>query len=218
MKSRPQMIADMLALQAKLNDRAFPEWRTNTPDYDLAIISECSELIDSVGWKWWKKQEPRPLVQTQMEVIDIWHFVMSGLLAAGTEHILFENYDHASPSPKVLACPASPGAVLISAKKLLASLSGEDRELASAFFHLAAKTRLSVADIYRLYAGKATLNLFRWDCGYAEGLYVKDWLGEEDNDYLEKIIANAGDELDPVKIRAALNLRYEFVLSQQPKV
>lgn len=218
MKSRPQMIADMLALQAKLNDRAFPKWRTHTPDYDLAIISECSELIDSVGWKWWKKQEPRPLVQTQMEVIDIWHFVMSGLLAAGTEHILFEDYGHVSLSPGVLALPTSPEAVLISAKKLLASLSGEDRELASAFFHLAARTRLSVADIYRLYVGKATLNLFRWDCGYAEGLYVKDWLGEEDNDYLEKIIANAGDELDPVKIRAALNLRYEFVLSQQPKV
>ncbi|MDH1380152.1 dUTPase [Comamonas aquatica] len=83
MKSQHQMIADMLALQAQLNDRAYPAWRTCTPDYALAIISECSELIDSVGWKWWKKQEPRPLVQTQMEVVDIWHFVMSSLLASG---------------------------------------------------------------------------------------------------------------------------------------
>lgn len=205
----------MLALQAQLNDRAFPKWRTETPDYDLAIISECSELIDSVGWKWWKKQEPRPLVQTQMEVVDIWHFVMSGLLAAETEHVLFENYNFLLP--QILAHGTSPTATLVFTKKLLASLSGEDRELVAAFFCLAASVRLSTADIYRLYIGKATLNLFRWDHGYAEGSYVKDWLGEEDNDYLEKIIADTGDELDPVKIRAALSLRYEFVLSQLNK-
>ena len=211
MKSQHQMIADMLALQAQLNDRASPKWRTNTPDYALAIISECSELIDSVGWKWWKKQEPRPLVQTQMEVVDIWHFVMSSLLASGSERLLFS----ATSTPTLAYHPAR---VLGDTKNLLASLGGEGYATVAAFFSLAAATHLTVADIYRLYVGKATLNLFRWDCGYAEGLYVKDWLGEEDNDYLEKIIANAGDELDPVKIRAALNLRYEFVLSQQPKV
>lgn len=211
MKSQYQMITDMLALQAQLNDRAFPKWRTNTPDYALAIISECSELIDSVGWKWWKKQEPRPLVQTQMEVVDIWHFVMSGLLAAESERLLFSTI----PTPTLAYRPAR---VLQDTKNLLASLGGEGHAMVAAFFSLAAAVRLSVADIYRLYIGKATLNLFRWDHGYAEGSYVKDWLGEEDNDYLEKIIADAGDELDPVKIRAALNLRYEFVLSQLPKV
>lgn len=210
MKSQYQMIADMLALQAQLNDRAYPAWRTRTPDYALAIISECSELIDSVGWKWWKKQEPRPLVQTQMEVIDIWHFVMSSLLASRSEHLLFDA--PCDPAPVY-----HPGSVLRATKNLLASLNKQNRELVAAFFSLAAAVRLSVTDIYRLYIGKATLNLFRWDHGYAEGSYVKDWLGEEDNDHLEKIIADAGDELDPAKIRAALSLRYEFVLSQLHK-
>lgn len=210
MKSQHQMVADMLTLQAQLNDCAFPKWRTHTPDYDLAIISECSELIDSVGWKWWKKQEPRPLVQTQMEVIDIWHFMMSGLLASRSEHLLFNA--PCDPAPAY-----HPESVLRATKKLLASMSGQNRELVAAFFCLAGSVRLSIADIYRLYIGKAALNLFRWDHGYAEGSYVKDWLGEEDNDYLEKIIADAGDELDPVKICAALSLRYEFVLSQLHK-
>lgn len=216
MKSQYQMIADMLALQAQLNDRAFPKWRTDTPDYDLAIISECSELIDAIGWKWWKKQEPRPLLQVQLEVVDIWHFVMSELMVTHCAHPLFSKSDQHS-----LSAGYDPAIALAHTKALLRNMRdcGVNKiSIITDFFNLAGSVRLSIADIYRLYIGKATLNLFRWDHGYAEGSYVKDWLGEEDNDYLEKIIADAGDELDPVKIRAALSLRYEFVLSQLHKV
>ncbi|QHM90074.1 dUTP diphosphatase [Acetobacter pasteurianus] len=60
----------------------------------------------------------------------------------------------------------------------------------------------SVSDLFKWYAGKNALNLFRWDNGYkktaGEKGYIKIWSDgdapQEDNDYLEYMILDHKDE------------------------
>ena len=43
-----------------------------------AVAIEGAEAIEHHGWKWWKNR--KDLAQLQMELIDIWHFLLSELL------------------------------------------------------------------------------------------------------------------------------------------
>lgn|SRR5690554_3636689 len=49
----------------------------------LAIISELSEILDEVNFKWWK--EARPIDHTKLteEIVDVLHFFVSMCLKAG---------------------------------------------------------------------------------------------------------------------------------------
>jgi len=52
--------------------------------YTLAIIQECSELMDSTNWKWWRTKvdlfDPQNAV---IELVDILHFWMSACQVMG---------------------------------------------------------------------------------------------------------------------------------------
>ncbi len=49
----------------------------------LAMISELSELIDEVNFKWWKNQKPVNERAVKEELVDILHFFVSMCLQAG---------------------------------------------------------------------------------------------------------------------------------------
>ncbi|HIE58869.1 MAG TPA: dUTPase, partial [Hydrogenothermaceae bacterium] len=74
-------ILDMLKLQNQLNTKINPNWRKgrNHVDFARATWLECAELVESLPWKWWKKQTP-DIENVQIEVVDIWHFIMSFIL------------------------------------------------------------------------------------------------------------------------------------------
>ena len=74
-----EQAATMLSLQASMNARVDPDWITARYPYLRAVVIESAEAIEHHGWKWWKKQE-LDLPQLQMELIDIWHFILSELL------------------------------------------------------------------------------------------------------------------------------------------
>lgn len=50
------------------------EWVLN---YSRAIQQEASELVDSLPWKWWKKEQFFDKENAKMEVIDLFHFIVS---------------------------------------------------------------------------------------------------------------------------------------------
>lgn len=59
----------------------------------LAMISELSELIDEVNFKWWKNEKPVDIDRVKEELIDILHFFLSMSLSAGMNaEELFERY------------------------------------------------------------------------------------------------------------------------------
>ncbi len=51
--------------------------------HTLAMISELSELIDEVNFKWWKNKKPVDERAVKEELVDILHFFVSMCLQAG---------------------------------------------------------------------------------------------------------------------------------------
>ena len=49
-----------------------------------AIRAEVDELDDSIPWKWWRK-EKTDIQNVQVELIDIFHFLLSAASAAGMD-------------------------------------------------------------------------------------------------------------------------------------
>jgi dimeric dUTPase (all-alpha-NTP-PPase superfamily) len=80
-----ELLKDMFELQGELNRRigvdtvAMPEekkteWILN---YCRAMSQELAELTDSVPWKWWAKYQTFDKQNAKVEVIDLFHFLIS---------------------------------------------------------------------------------------------------------------------------------------------
>lgn len=51
----------------------------------LAMLSELSELIDEVNFKWWKNEKPVDTDKVKDELVDILHFFVSMCLKTGMD-------------------------------------------------------------------------------------------------------------------------------------
>ncbi|MBR4435309.1 MAG: dUTPase [Clostridia bacterium] len=59
----------------------------------LAMLSELSEVLDEVNFKWWKNKKPLDTEALQGELVDILHFFVSMCLHAGLDaERLFQKY------------------------------------------------------------------------------------------------------------------------------
>jgi dimeric dUTPase (all-alpha-NTP-PPase superfamily) len=50
------------------------KWLLN---YSRAVSQEMAELIDSVPWKWWAKYQKFDAQNARVEVVDLFHFLIS---------------------------------------------------------------------------------------------------------------------------------------------
>ena len=57
-----------------LNEEERTKWVLN---YTRAMQQEMAELIDSVRWKWWARYQEFDLQNARVEVIDLFHFLIS---------------------------------------------------------------------------------------------------------------------------------------------
>jgi len=194
----------MLSLQAGMNARVDPDWVAARYPYLRAVAIEGAEAIEHHGWKWWKKQD-KDLPQLQMELIDIWHFILSEILLrhAGND---------GEPVDGLMAdlAEARPDAVisldgrqyelatidLVGKLELLIALAVVRRTELAVFAAIMADCAMDWTELYRQYVGKNVLNMFRQDRGYKEGTYLKIWSGREDNEHLVTIIHRL-DAADP---------------------
>lgn len=69
-------LSTMLELQDGMNSKVNPAWVAANNNWHRAIQVEGVEAIEHHGWKWWKKQEC-DMAQLRMELVDIWHFILS---------------------------------------------------------------------------------------------------------------------------------------------
>ena len=58
------------------------EWILN---YSRALSQECAELVDSVPWKWWAKYQKFDQQNAKIEIIDMFHFLISLAQVVGLE-------------------------------------------------------------------------------------------------------------------------------------
>jgi dUTPase len=180
--------AAMIGLQEEMNLKVNQSWRTAGYPWHRAIWTECAEMLDHVGWKWWKDLSAQPDVeQIRLEVIDIWHFGMSDLMGHETDNQrlaarLADAYETAA-----LRVERKPLHDLIEAvaQHTLTQRAFDPKP----FFALVQGVELNVDSLYRRYVGKNVLNFFRQDNGYKAGTYRKTWSGREDNEHLSEIVA-----------------------------
>jgi len=204
----------MLQLQNQLNDATNGENWTNgitkngkSINWRRCIYMECAEMVDSFSWKHWKAIDKEPdWANHQIEVIDVWHFIMSlaienyALDFKGGVEDLGINISQL-PSFSTIDVESSTfdtqEAVIAKVENLIRlSISKESLELEtliSEFFDLVIMSGLDLQTLYRLYVGKNILNQFRQDNGYKDGTYIKVWNGEEDNVVMKRIWESNAD-------------------------
>lgn len=194
-------LEDMLTLQEKLNERVHPQWRTMGFAWGRAIAMEAAELMEHIGWKWWKAAPETDLRQIRLELVDIWHFALSLFLESGAGPKSIHDYLTKPPfSYEHVSNPCELVDVLMSA-------ANQKTFNGPAFERLMEVFGLNWQTLHELYVAKNVLNLFRQDHGYANGTYLKMWGGREDNVVLAELMAaNPGATLQ--ELMALLEAAY----------
>jgi dimeric dUTPase (all-alpha-NTP-PPase superfamily) len=83
--SKPDQFHELWRMQKALNDRIGvnmegmsdeekTKWILN---YCRAMTQEIAELTDSVPWKWWAKYQKFDQQNARVEVVDLFHFLIS---------------------------------------------------------------------------------------------------------------------------------------------
>ena len=208
----------MLALQANVNAKVDPNWITARYPYLRAVAIEGAEAIEHHGWKWWKKQD-KDLSQLQMELVDIWHFILSEILLRNDdnqltplEYLLSALSD--ANSLQLIELDNTPYKLnetdLVTKLELLIAISIARRIDLGLFESIMRDCELTWTDLFCQYVGKNVLNMFRQDNGYKEGTYRKMWEGREDNEHLVEILESLDPDLPSFKdeIYSALTNTY----------
>ena len=198
----------MLQLQAQLNDATNGEdWTKGTTkngktiNWKRCIYMECAEMVDSFSWKHWKSIHQEPdWDNLQIEVVDVWHFIMSlaiedyaNNMKGGIEDIAIniaelESFKTIDVSNDTFDTQNNVIAKVENIIRLSLSQESLDIEVMIAeFFDLAVMSGLDLETLYRLYVGKNILNQLRQDNGYKDGSYIKVWDGEEDNVVMKRV-------------------------------
>ncbi|MEA3553659.1 MAG: dUTP diphosphatase [Campylobacterota bacterium] len=207
--SFPHKLEEMFLLQKRLNDDTNgTNWELGINKFDKeinwlrCIHMEVSELIDSTPWKHWKNISEAPdLNNIHVELVDVWHFLMSYILqetnipkavSLVNTHCIYEAVEIEDIDPKLIVKEAEKLSYIAFAIETgnMPAFSGVERFI-DQFFRCCKLSGLSFTWLQKIYIGKNCLNKFRQDNGYKEGTYIKVWNKKEDNvvmlDILEEI-------------------------------
>jgi len=208
-------LQSMLELQDGINRKIRLDWRDANNAWFRAIWTECAELLDHVGWKWWKHQSP-DIPQVHLELIDIFHFGLSELLQQhGTAQEAASHFLEA-----YVAYGRRGGAsdidyttcIALAEDFTTAVLTTKRFDLVK-FCELASAVGLEEQTLYEMYVGKNVLNGFRQDHGYKAGTYIKTWDDREDNVWLVEFAAGLAKHPDTFasELYNELSKKYEEV-------
>ncbi len=184
-------LQSMLELQDSINSKIRPDWRDANNPWFRAIWTECAELVDHIGWKWWKHQSP-DLSQVHLELVDIFHFGLSELLQqhgvaqSAAKQLLGAYLEYGRGK---VSCVEDSGERIALVEAFASSVLTTKQFNLAAFCELASAVHLEEETLYEMYVGKNVLNSFRQDHGYKSGAYIKTWDGREDNVWLVEFAA-----------------------------
>ena len=208
----------MLEMQDGMNNKVNPDWVSANNNWHRAIQVEGVEAIEHHSWKWWKKQEC-DMAQLRMELVDIWHFMLSAAIQNKHGNIALAKLDMISElnlrqksvqfdNQYYLLAQLS----LLEKLDLQVGLAAARRTNLALFESVLSDCGMDWTSLFRQYIGKNVLNMFRQDHGYKAGTYIKIWDGREDNEHLVEILEMA--ELNDGDVRDALyqSLKARYVV------
>ena len=231
-------MASMFATQDELNESIIPGWRTADLHWRRAAWVECGELMGHLEWKWWKLQEINDH-QARLEVIDIWHFLMSELMITPKSpmshdprktgeywaHIMWETFIESGEDWNTSASLVNHVQLLaltfLDGGTLPTRSHDKHEEMLTAFVAMAMHPDLGMpwVDLHRTYVAKKVLNEFRQIRGYKEGEYDPVWPdGREDNQHLVDIMndIDEGDAFEAAyggRLINRLNVRHKELMT-----
>jgi len=85
------MLAHIWEMQAALNERIGVDTSNMSEEeqtkwilnYSRAMTQELAELTDSVPWKWWAKYQEFDRQNAMVEIVDLFHFLVSAAQVMG---------------------------------------------------------------------------------------------------------------------------------------
>lgn len=200
----------MLELQDAMNSRVNSDWRQANNEWYRAIWTECAEMLDHYGWKWWKHQQP-DLDQVRLELVDILHFAMSDYL--------LQDDDNSKVATRILEEMASPDKIedIRLAIESMAQTTIADQSMHfSGFASIMQLIEMDFDQLYRIYVGKNVLNFFRQDHGYKDGSYIKVWQDREDNEHLAELLGSLDSDSDGFKDQVYQGLQSRYPVTPSP--
>lgn len=213
----------MLEMQDSMNRKVNHDWVSANNNWYRAIQVEGVEAIEHHGWKWWKKQDC-DMAQLRMELIDIWHFMLSaviqnkhGNIALAKMEMMAELNLHQKSVQFDNQYYVLAQMSLLAKLDLLVGMAAARRTSLALFESLLLDCGMSWMNLFKQYVGKNVLNVFRQDHGYKTGTYIKIWDGREDNDHLVEVLdlvdLNSGGVRDA--LYQSLRARYVEVLEER---
>ena len=208
----------MLEMQDGMNSRVNPDWVAANNNWHRAIQVEAVEAIEHHGWKWWKKQEC-DMAQLRMELVDIWHFILSAAIQSKHGSMRLAKLEMIS---ELQLCQKSvqfdnqyyvlTKMDLLEKLDLLVGLAAAKRTSLALFESLLLDCAMTWTELFKQYAGKNVLNVFRQDHGYQAGTYIKNWDGREDNEHLVEVLDIVDLSSDNVRDELYRNLKGRYLL------
>lgn len=176
----------MVELQHQFNKQVAEDYLDKNFNWNSAIIAESGELLDSLGYKWWKKQES-DMENVKVEAIDLLHFVISEEIQRN-----YRNFNKSERTNKeyiismtiqIFDEDFAEDNILIynDFKELIDLLNYHRYSRLFIMKKIFEELKMSNEDVYIAYITKNCLNKFRQDYGYKDGSYQKIWNGREDN-------------------------------------
>ena len=207
----------MFDLQRKLNDHTNGVFwidgitkENRKISWHRCIYMEASEAIDSFNWKHWKSINTDPdWANIKVELVDIWHFIMSELI-----RLKDENY--ANKYLKLIPQGDFNSEVLINTLEKMLNLSvasniehkiNNIRDITDLFFTAISQVDMGIEELYKRYVVKNQLNAFRQQHGYKDGSYIKLWNAVEDNVVAFNIM-DENPSISPSGLYQKLELKY----------
>ena len=202
-------LAECMQLQDSFNSVVNPDWRKAKYAWSRAIWTECAELMEHLQWKWWKNKDGEiDKKQTLLEVVDIFHFVMSDrLIDRRTALDLANSYEWARRHTY-----ANTKEKKLKQVEELVMLCLDKQNFEAAFFQVVIALEINVETMLKYYLGKNALNKFRQDNGYKSGTYRREWnvagFQFDDNVVLESILESSTEKMSFDNIYSKLKSFY----------
>ena len=185
------LIEQMFTLQNELNNHTNGEmWvggltkENRQISWYRCIYMEAAEAIDSFNWKHWKNINVEPdCANIKVELVDIWHFVMSEAIRVGDPSYAnqYEEIDVAGDLDPEILLQTLEKILALSVQAKIENNENAIRETIDLFFVALSGIGMDTAELYKRYVVKNQLNTFRQQNGYKDGSYIKTWGGVEDN-------------------------------------
>ncbi len=191
-------LKEMYRIQETFNTTIHPQWREQNFNFSDAVWVECAELMDHLGYKWWKPQPEDWYQAARMELVDILKFLISMDLQNAESFddcIEFECLGYMfGKIEKTGEYRDSFYSCFYTRVLSLSVINGHLEHAFAAFVDLMRSLDITFDELYLFFIAKDVLNLFRQAHGYSEGKYIKQWGSLEDNDVLNRIIERAIDD------------------------